>query len=268
MTKDIHSVAVMNDGCQIHYTHYLNPGKPVLVLSNSLGTTQVMWQAQLEQFKKHYSVVTYDSRGHGKSSVTLGAYSMDRLGSDVIGLLDHLGFDEVLFCGLSIGGVMGQWLSVFYPQRIKALVMANTSAYSGSASMWQNRISDIEDNGLQSTWPSVLSRWVTLDFAKNNSCIVESMKTMFDSIKVDGYLGCCTGLRDMDMRNIARLNKLPTLIIAGIKDTAASLEDAVFLESQYQNSQLIKLDAAHLSNIEQPEHFTQSVISFFDNKFG
>ena len=264
MNDNINSIAIMNDGCQLHYSYYLNQGKPVVVLSNSLGTTRQMWQEQVNVLKKHYSVLTYDARGHGDSSVTIGGYSIDRLGCDIIGLLDHLSLEKVFFCGLSIGGVMGQWLSVFYPQRIHAVVMANTSAYSGSASMWQARIKDISDSGLESTWPSVLTRWVTPYFSEKNPKIIASMFAMFESIEINGYLSTCAALRDMDMRNIARLNVLPTLVIAGTKDTAATLEDALYLESQYANSELLELEAGHLSNIEQPELFTQSVITFFN----
>ena len=260
--------AVMNDGCNINYRYSVNEGKPTLVLSNSLGTTMDMWQPQLNEFKKHFSVLTYDTRGHGGSDVTTGAYSMDRLGGDIIGLLDHLKLDKVFFCGLSIGGMMAQWLSVFHPQRIHALVMANTSAMIGPSSMWQDRLEHVQQQGLASIWPNVLARWVSDDFAEKEADKVATMKTMFESIDAVGYSGCCAAIRDMDMRNLAHLNNLPTLLIAGTQDLATPVSDSEYLLSQHKEAQLIELDAGHLSNIEQAELFTQAVIDFLIHKKG
>jgi len=254
--------ATMNDGCKIHYSHHINLGKPTLVLSNSLGTTMQMWQPQLEEFKRHYSVVVYDIRGHGGSDVVTGAYSMDRLGCDIIGLLDHLKLDKVLFCGLSIGGMMGQWLAAFQPERIQALVLANTSALITPVSIWQDRIAHVKKEGLPSIWLAVLARWVSDGFAANSPKEVASMKAMFNSIDADGYLGCCAAIRDMDMRNLAQLNTVPTLLIAGTQDLATPASHSEYLLNKYSKASILKLSAGHLSNIEQAELFTRGVLDF------
>lgn len=254
--------ATMNDGCKIHYSHHINAGKPTLVLSNSLGTTMQMWQPQLEEFKKHFNVLTYDTRGHGGSDVVAGAYSMDRLGSDIIGLLDHLELDKVLFCGLSIGGMMGQWLATFHPERVHALVLANTSALISPISIWQDRIAHVEKEGLASIWPAVLARWVSDDFAASSPNQVASMKAMFETIDGAGYNGCCAAIRDMDMRNLAQLNTLPTLLIAGTQDLATPVSHSEYLLERYRNATILELNAGHLSNIEQADTFTHGALEF------
>ena len=259
------SYITTNDDCQIAYQYHVNSNKPTLVLSNSLGTTVEMWQPQLDELKQHFSLLTYDMRGHGQSSVMPGGYSIDRLGCDLIELLDHLKLSQVFFCGLSIGGMIGQWLAVVKPERINALVLANTSAHAGPASLWNQRLATIAKDGLQSTWPMVRERWVSHDFAEKFPDDVQRLQRMFETMDQQGYIGACTAVRDMDMRNIAKLNTLPTLVIAGSKDTASPLDRSAFLIEQYQTSELLVLQAGHLSNIEQANEFTQAVIDFFDN---
>jgi 3-oxoadipate enol-lactonase len=84
---------------------------PVLLLSNSLGTDHAMWDPQIAGLTRHFRVLRYDQRGHGASDAPAGAYSMDRMGRDVVDLLDALGIARVQFCGLSLGGMVGQWLA-------------------------------------------------------------------------------------------------------------------------------------------------------------
>lgn len=255
--------ATMSDGCKIHYNHRQNEGKPILLLSNSLGTTMDMWSPQIEEFSKHFSLITYDKRGHGQSDVTLGAYSIDRLGRDIIELINYLQIEKLFFCGLSIGGMMAQWLATFHPERILALVMANTSARIAPVSMWQDRIDHVKQNGLASIWPAVLTRWVSDEFVQNQPKQVDFMHDMFSGIDAVGYSGCCAAIRDMDLRNLASLNQLPTLIIAGTQDLATPIEDSKFLLEHFENASLIELNAGHLSNIEQTDLFTQAVLAFF-----
>src|SRR5262245_15716412 len=87
-----------------------------------------MWDAQAEWLSPHFSIVRYDTRGHGASGVPAGDYSLDDLGADVLRLADALGIERFAFCGLSLGGMIAQWLAVAAPDRVTAVVLANTSA--------------------------------------------------------------------------------------------------------------------------------------------
>jgi len=256
---------ITNDGCEIHYRYYPKKSKPTVVLSNSLGTTMEMWQAQLAKLQESFSVLIYDMRGHGLSSVMPGGYSLDRLGSDVVELLDHLELEQVHFCGLSIGGMLGQWLSVVHPQRLYSLVLANTSAYAGPADFWRERLIGIERDGLQSTWPVVRQRWVSDVFAEQFPKTVSVLHKMFQTMDQQGYVSTCAAVRDMDLRNVAKLNTLPTLIVAGRHDVASPLSKSEFLLSQYENARLIILEAGHLSNIEQAEQFNEELVAFLSS---
>ena len=121
------------DGCRLAYCIDGPADAPTLVLSNSIGTTLRMWDGQIPTLATRYRVLRYDLRGHGGSDVPVGAYSFDRLGRDVVELLDALGIDAVTFCGLSLGGFIGQWLGIHVPERIETLILANTSPYLGPA---------------------------------------------------------------------------------------------------------------------------------------
>ncbi|MDB4512116.1 3-oxoadipate enol-lactonase [Arenicella sp.] len=254
--------APMVDGCKLAYSHYLNGNKSTLVLSNSLGTTQQLWRGQIAAFAEHFNLITYDKRGHGQSDITPGDYSLDRLGNDVIELLDILGLDKVHFCGISIGGMTGQWLATFHPSRIDRLVIANSAPIIPTPSIWQERINQVQEHGLESIWSAVVSRWVSDNFAERSPADVEFMRSMFLQNDAQGYAACCAAIRDMDLRNVAQLNYLKTLIIGGTQDLATPIEQSEYLLDQYHDAKLLALDAGHLSNIEQADLFTSAVLDF------
>jgi len=158
--------------------------------------------------------------------------------------------------------MIGQWLSVVHPKRVNKLILANTSAHAGPPELWDERLEQIANNGLQSTWSMVRERWVSNSFADKSPKAVSILKTMFEGMDEHGYNATCAAVRDMDMRNIAKLNTLPTLIIAGKNDVASPLFKSEYLLSQYSDAQLVVLDAGHLSNIEKPELFNDVVANF------
>lgn len=257
---------VVNDGCQIAYRHHRRGtgDRTTLVLSNSLGATMDMWQPQLPIVSEHYDVLCYDSRGHGQSEVFLGTYSIDRLGNDLVQLIDALELEKVHFCGLSIGGMIGQWLACRYPERIQSLVLANTAPYIGPASVWQKRIELVNKQGLESMWEAIRARWLSSGFIAAHTEQLQQLQEMFTGINPAGYTATCAAIRDMDMRAIMETNKLPTLIIAGLHDLATPIEQSELLHHAYADSRLLTLDACHLSNIEQAESFNEVVIRFLN----
>lgn len=262
----ISSDFVTGDGCRIAYRMDGQPGAPMLLLSNSLGTSVHMWDGQLPAWTEHFHVLRYDTRGHGMSDAPPGAYSMDRLGSDVIELLDFLAVRSVHFCGLSMGGMVGQWLGVRAPDRIDKLVLCNTSAYMGPPSNWNTRISTVQSQGMAAIADAVVSRWFTPAFQTSGGSEVDRIRTMLLATSAQGYTGCCAAIRDMDMRKMNALIHTPTLVIAGNQDTATPLRDSESLARAVQNAQLIELHAAHLSNVEQGPLFTQTSLEFLTAK--
>ena len=129
-----------DDGCPIHVQVEGREGAPALMLSNSLGTNLTMWDDQVPAFAEHFRVIRYDRRGHGQSGVPQGPYSMERFGRDVIAVLDALGIAKTNWCGLSMGGMVGQWLGAYAPDRVEKLVLSNTNSYYADKGPWNDRI--------------------------------------------------------------------------------------------------------------------------------
>jgi 3-oxoadipate enol-lactonase len=251
-----------DDGWRIAYRFDGPSDAPVLMLSNSLGTDREMWNPQIRAFSAHFRVLRYDSRGHGGSDAPPGAYSIDRLGRDAVELLDCLAIDKAHFCGLSLGGMVGQWLAVRAPERIDRLILANTSACMGPSARWQTRIEAVLKDGMQWLTDASIGRWFTPDFVQSHSDLIEPIRRMLSETNPVGYAGCCAAIRDMDMRALAPLNRLPTLVIAGDQDPATSVTDGKWLAESAADGRLAILLAAHLSNVQCPDKFAALVLDF------
>jgi 3-oxoadipate enol-lactonase len=262
MTFDAFDSIVTGDGCRIAYRFDGDPALPVLMLSNSLGTSMAMWESQLEAFMRTHHVLRYDSRGHGGSDAPAGAYSIDRLGCDAVELMDALDLATVDFCGLSKGGMVGQWLGYRHPDRLRHLILANTSAYMGPAAGWQGRIATVVSQGMAAICDAVLDRWFTPEFLARNGDGIDSVRGQFLATSAQGYAGCCAAIRDMDLRPTARLIDVPTLVIGGSRDPATPPDHADHLGREIPQAILFLIEAAHLSNVECPRSFTDLVQAF------
>ncbi len=142
-------------------------GRPVLVFSNSLGSDHGMWAPQVQDLLPYFQVLRYDTRGHGASDAPAGDYSMEQLGRDVLGLTDALGISRFAFCGLSMGGGIGQWLAVHAPERVTGLVLANTSSRFVAANLEARRLAVLKD-GMTSVVDSAMQRFFSPETLAGN----------------------------------------------------------------------------------------------------
>lgn len=249
----------------INYKIQGTPNSPVLVFSNSLGSTMQMWEEVVPFLLPFFRVLQYDSRGHGgsidESSPTTG-YNIGLLGQDVIDLLDELNIPEAFFCGLSMGGLIGQWLGIHYPNRIKKLVISNTAAKIGTADTWNTRIETIQTEGMPAIVEGTMERWFTESFRKNNPQRVAELKSMFLENKVQGYVACCAAVRDADFQNTLDQIAIPSLVITGDEDPVTNVEQAEFLANHIPGAALKILPARHLSGAELPREYAAVLIDF------
>jgi 3-oxoadipate enol-lactonase len=250
------------DDCELNVVVEGSAHAPTLMLSNSLGTDLRMWDPQVKRFAERFRLIRYDRRGHGKSSVPPGPYSMERLGRDVIGILDALGVETIDWCGLSMGGMVGQWLGANAPQRIRRLVLANTSCYYPVKDPWDDRIAAAASHGLAPMLDATMQRWFTADFIEREPQLIEGMKAMMLATPLAGYIGCCAAVRDMDHRDLLPRITAPTLVIAGRHDVATPLAAGDYIRSRIPDATLAILEAGHLSNIERSAEFTDQVMGF------
>ena len=252
-------------GAQTHYALEGEAGKPVLVLSNSLGTDFSMWDPQVPEFLKSFRVLRYDTRGHGYSPVTPGPYSIELLANDVLALADALKLDRFHFCGLSMGGMIGMWLAVNAPQRLMKLVLCSTAARIGTPEIWNARIDTVRKQGMKPVAAATIERWFSSAFRAKNPATVASIQKMLEAANPEGYAACCAAVRDFDFREQLAKVRAPALVISGTHDPATTPADGYFLADHIQGARYVELNAAHLSNVEDPDRFTREVSVFLNS---
>jgi 3-oxoadipate enol-lactonase/4-carboxymuconolactone decarboxylase len=238
-------------------------GRPVLILSHSIGTDHGMWEPQMADFLRHFQVLRYDTRGHGASDAPAGEYSIEELGRDALGLADQLGIAKFAWCGLSMGGGIGQWIALYAPERISCLVLANTSARFGDRDNWENRIKAVREGGMAAILNLALQRFFSQKMLQTPNTQVSSIRAVLLGTHPEGYMGCCAALRDFN--NTEQLSKIavPTLVIVGDHDVSAPWAgNGEVLARLIPNAKAVRLAAAHLSNLEQPHSFASAVLDF------
>lgn len=254
------------DGCLLNVSVEGRDGAPTLMLSNSLGCTLDMWKPQMKALTQLYRVVRYDRRGHGKSTVAPGPYSMERFGRDVLAILDDLNIAKTHWCGLSMGGMVGQWLAANAPERIDRLILANTTSYYPDPTPMQNRIKAVQGGGIAAIADTVIGNWLTEDFRDRDPQATANLKAMLLATPVEGYVACCETLSTLDQRELLPQIAKKTLVIAGRHDQSTPVAAAEFIRSRIPGAAMTLLDAAHISNIEQPHAFSDAVIGFLTQR--
>ena len=253
-----------DDGCRLAFSLAGSETAPALVLCNSLGTDRSLWDAQVQAFAERYRLLTYDTRGHGESDAPEGDYSIDRLGRDVLSLMDHLGMDRAHVCGVSIGGLTTLWLGVHAPDRVVRLVLANTAARVGSLDFWHERMRVARVEGLGVLADATMQRWFSERFRRVEPRVVARMRATLLRVPLAGYLGCCAALRDADLRALASHVQAPSLVVTGTEDVATPPSAGEWLAAAMPGARLLELDAAHLSNVERAPEFTRAVLEFLE----
>jgi 3-oxoadipate enol-lactonase/4-carboxymuconolactone decarboxylase len=241
------------------------PNSPVLIFSNSLGSELGMWDELIPSLLPYFQVLRYNTRGHGGSRAISpsGGLKIDDLGNDVINLLDKLNIETAYFCGLSLGGLTGQWLGINHPKRFKKIVLSNTAAKIGDDERWNSRIENISKNGMTAIVDETMERWFTEDFRKNRPERVAETKAMFLQSNIQGYSNCCEAIRDADFREKLEDLKVETLVITGDEDPVTNIEQAEFLVNHIPQATLKVLPARHLSSTELPQEYAKALIDFF-----
>ncbi len=249
-------------GAQIHFEIDGPPDAPVILFSNSLGTTHRMWDPQIAAFTKHFRILRYDTRGHGNSSAPAGPYSLEQLAADALALLDTLHLDRVHFCGLSLGGMTGIFLGATLPSRFRKLVLCDTAPKIGVAETWNTRIAAVRSGGMKAVAGGVIERWFTADFRKTHPTETAAALAMLESCNPEGYVSACAAVRDADFRQLVGRITLPTLAVTGTHDPVTTPSDARAIQQAIPGAEYLELAAAHISNIEASEHFNREVLAF------
>ncbi len=266
MTKMQDQKIVKVNGVDIAYRFDGPKDGPVLLVANSLMANSTMWDGNIPALADRYRVLRYDKRGHGGSGLSAGPYTIAQLADDAIGLLDALGIQKVHFMGLSIGGMIGQQLGARFPERILSLSLCNTASEMPPRSLWEERFEIARSQGIAGLVDGTIKRWFTAPFIERAPQEIEKVRQMILGTNVDGYIGCGSAVRDMAQSTILLKIKAPTLVLSGRDDPACTVDQGTVLHRLIDRSKMVILEeAAHLSNIEQPEAFNKTVRQFIDS---
>lgn len=250
------------EGARLHVRVDGPSDAPTLVLSNSLGTDLSMWEPQVPAFRERFRVVRYDLRGHGRSDEPSGPITIERLGQDVVHLLDALGIDRAHVCGLSLGGVVSMWLATRRPDRVDRAVLGAVAARIGTAQLWQDRADAVRAGGMAAVVDTVLVRFFSDRFRAERPDVVAGVGRVLAATPPEGYVAACLALRDADLGEEVAGIGLPVLLVVGREDAATPVAEAERLHALIPGSELIVLEAGHLCSLERPERFTDAVLRF------
>jgi 3-oxoadipate enol-lactonase len=237
---------------------------PAVLLSHALGTTADLWSPQMAALTKAFRVVRYDARGHGRSGVPAGSYTIDQLGTDALAVLDAAGIDRAHICGLSLGGLTAMWLGVHAPRRIVSLILSSTAPRIGTPEGWNERIQQVRTIGMGAIADATMQRWFTEAFRRRYPDIVARHRAIVASCPPDGYAGCCAAVRDADLREAIRGIDAPALIVAGAADPVTTPDHGREMRARIARSRMVTLAAAHLSNVECADAFNATVLEFLN----
>jgi len=257
------------NGIEINYEK--EGSGPVVTLSHSLACNLHMWDDQAKALASRYTVLRFDTRGHGQTSAPTGAYSLDQMAEDLKGLLDGLGIAQTHFVGLSMGGMIGQTFTLKYPAMVQSLVLCDTTSRypQGAASVWEERIKTVGAKGMEPMVAPTLERWFTAPFRARRKDLMDKVGAMIRSTPAAGYVGCCHALPKINVTERLRDVRCPALMIVGEEDPGTPVDMARDIHAALPVAELAVLcRASHLSNVEQPGEFNRALGGFLDKVSG
>ena len=250
-------------GVKHHYRMEGPEGAPVLLLSHSLGCSHGQWDAQALHLQTHFRVLRYDLRGHGSTATTPGDYTVELLARDALGLADALGIDKFAFCGLSLGGMIGQWLAAQAPDRLTHVVLANTSSRYQNPDLMEQRRKAVREGGMAAIADSAMQRYFSPEALAANSPGIANTRRTLVATDPAGYNACCAAIRDLNQTAMLASIRVPTLIISGDKDVSTPWEGSGdVLAREITQAEVVHLPTGHLSNLERPQSFNAELLRF------
>lgn len=256
------------NGIDTYFETHGREGAPWLVFSHSLACSVRMWDGEVARQKDRYRILMYDTRGHGQSAAPAGPYTLEALADDLHALLEHLEVSKAHFCGLSMGGMIGQTFALKYPGAFQSMTLADTTSRypAEAAAMWQERIRIAETKGMEPLVQPTLERWFTEPFRKSQPEAVKRVASLIVRTPVKGYAGCCAAIPKINVTARLKEIRTPTLVICGNDDPATPPAMAREIQENIPGAKLALIpQAAHLANIEQPEAFNRALADFLSS---
>jgi len=238
---------------------------PTVVMSHSLASSSMMWDVQIPALLHRYRVVRFDTRGHGDSDAPHGAYDLEQLSDDAIAVIEANADQPVHWVGLSMGGMIGQYIAMKRPDLLRSLVLCDTSAQIPPETQpaWDDRLDQVRDGGMNALSEATIQRWFTPNYIREEPPAVMAIRAQIETTSVAGYIGCVEAIRKLDILDRIGAIELPTLVIVGEDDPGTPVSAADAIHARISGSELVILpNASHFSNVEQADAFTDALMEF------
>lgn len=238
---------------------------PWVALVHALACDLSLWDEQVASLAQHFSVLRFDARGHGGSGAPAGAYTLEQMAGDAIGLLDALGIERTHLVGLSMGGMIAQHVALQAPRRLRSLVLCSTtSRYPPEAmAVWQERIRAVSEQGVEPQVEPTLARWFTEAYRRSHPEVMARIGALIRATPAAGYLGCCHAIPRIDTTARLRDIDVPTLVLVGDQDAGTPPSMARAIHEAIAGSRLETIPgASHLANVERAGIFNRILLEF------
>ncbi|MBN9265146.1 MAG: alpha/beta fold hydrolase [Hyphomicrobium sp.] len=259
------------NGIDINYELSGAADGPVVVLHHPLATNLTCWDELTAALEPNYRVLRLDARGHGKSDAPAGPYAFETLAKDVVELMTACGVQKASFLGLSMGGMVGQYLGLLYPERFNCLLLVSTSSRipDEAQPLWDQRIHAVTTGGMVTQVEGAIQRWVSPRAIKENPALVERLSQMIKLTPIDGYVGWCQAIRGLNVTDRLGAIRLPTRVIVGEIDPATPVAASQAIHDAIPGSDLVIVPGfSHMLHNEEPELFHSHVLPFLDAHAG
>ena len=257
---------ILVNGIEVNYRFDGPENARTVMMSNSLMSNYSMWDCTLPALTQKYRVLRYDTRGHGGTQITPAPYSIAQLADDAAALIKKLDVGPVHFVGLSMGGMIAQYMGANYPELIVSLSLCDTASEMPPRSLWEERLQVAQTQGIPGLVDGTIKRWFNKEFIERAPQEIDKVRAMILGTNVQGYTGCASAVRDMAQTTMLLKIKAPTLVITVRQDPACTIDQALVLHKVIEHSKYVIIeDAAHLANIEQPEQFNKLLREFIDS---
>ncbi|RBP66272.1 3-oxoadipate enol-lactonase [Brevibacterium sanguinis] len=232
-----------------------NPGSPVIVFGNALGTRVSLWSAVAARLADDYQIYLSDLPGHTFDEFdVLADFTIEDLASGLVESMALHGVDRFAYCGVSISGAIGMTLALEHPESLTALVACATNTKFGTAESWAERIKYVTEDGTQGQLDDTADRWFAAGFLEEDIAtghvILTDLATMDDA----AYIACCKALVKFDLGSRLRSVTTPTLFLAGAQDPGCTPEVMSGMAAQVPGAEFAVIpDSAHLPMAEHPD---------------
>jgi 3-oxoadipate enol-lactonase len=251
------------NGNNIHYQYLDNQDNRTFIFINSLGTDFRIWDGVVDILKNQGNILRFDKAGHGLSTLNNSKYEIENYANDVLELMNFLNIQKAVIVGLSIGGIIAQYLAIHHAERIEKLILSNTAPKVGSEEGWNTRIEAVKKDGIASIADNIMKVWFTENFRNNHKSELLGYKTMLSNINLDGYVQACEALKINNLKNgISKIN-ISTLCIAGTEDGSTPPAQVKAMADLILNSTYILIEGVgHIPCVEVPELMTEHILAF------